>query len=419
MNNKLDILNKNLRRVASLTQDNNVQWEKYPVESKSIKELVSEEVLDLLKTYKCYLAGGAITSIFTGSEVNDLDVYFRSEKALLMAMAEVLGSVGLNDIGQFSLIFNNLSTRTIMLKDGATGQEIQFMTFKYFKHPDEIFNTFDFTCCMGCYSFEDDGFYLHKDFLKHNSQKYLKFNAGTAYPIMSLLRVDKYRGKGYEISKPEMLRIIFKCMDLGITTWEEAIDHMAGMYGFDMSEVFDQEKEFSYESLITQLDDIQERDIQMYQTHNPESLDFWGIVEKVAQLPELPSETPDPMFDTSNYWYKCVDSKLQSPLSSDKLTYTVGSIIEDKHGIYVHKDPTQPYHNTLNWVELELIEGLVDEKNHWHYSSSKECKLIGKIKVVRSFTHLHLESKQEIKGKLFTKYPDFDKFLNEEEPIPF
>ena len=38
------------------------------------------EILQDLKKYKCWIAGGAILSIFTGEEVNDVDVFFRSKE---------------------------------------------------------------------------------------------------------------------------------------------------------------------------------------------------------------------------------------------------------------------------------------------------------------------------------------------------
>lgn len=38
------------------------------------------EILQELKKYKCWIAGGAILSIFTGEEVNDVDVFFRSKE---------------------------------------------------------------------------------------------------------------------------------------------------------------------------------------------------------------------------------------------------------------------------------------------------------------------------------------------------
>ena len=35
---------------------------------------------DIFLNYECYLAGGAITSIFTNKEINDYDIFFKHKK---------------------------------------------------------------------------------------------------------------------------------------------------------------------------------------------------------------------------------------------------------------------------------------------------------------------------------------------------
>lgn len=405
---KLDTLNRNLSRVKVTPKTEGV---KYKAESRLLRELVSEDVLDLLVRYKVFVAGGAVTSVFTNRDVNDLDVYFRSELDMLKAMSEVMLRSD-SDMAAYSLVFTNVSARTIMLKDSKTGQEVQFMTFKYFKSPEELFNTFDFTCCMGCYCVSSDSFHLHPDFLKHNSQGYLKFNSGTAYPIMSLLRVDKYREKGYTVSKPELLRIVFQCMSLKLETWEEAIDHMAGMYGYDMSDVFDQEEEFSCESLVTQLDDINEREIQKYITSESDMSEYYQIVGAVVDLPDNEVEAQDPKFDTSKYYYKCVNSEWESPLSSNKIHYKEGDVISGKGPIYVHKDPWYPYHNSRYWVELEIASGCKVNESTW----GSETTLHGDVKVVRTFKYTLPSTsieQQTVMSRLYTKYPEMRTFLDE------
>src|SRR5690606_3144507 len=98
----------------------------------------------------------------------------------------------------FSVYVNGLTQRSIMIGDKENIH--QLMWFKYFNTAQDIFNSFDFTVCMGAFDFETEEFIFHPDFFKHNSQRYLKFNTGTDFPVMSLLRVDKYRQKGYDIS---------------------------------------------------------------------------------------------------------------------------------------------------------------------------------------------------------------------------
>ena len=47
---------------------------------------------------------------------------------------------------------------------------------------------------------------------------------------------------------------------MNISNWDEAIDHLSGMYGVDPKKFFDQEKEFSIAEVIRQLDKVESCD---------------------------------------------------------------------------------------------------------------------------------------------------------------
>lgn len=195
--------------------------EKYLYEKNKLKFLLNEvKIYDILKKYKCYLAGGTITSIFCRREINDFDIYFRCLEDVKQLMNEYPFDCS-------SLV--SVSKKGILVKIKDT--LIHIICFRSFLDPDELLNSFDFTACMGVYDFETENFVLHPDFLRANSQKVLVFNEKTAFPIMSAIRVNKYREKGYIISKEEHLRIIIECMRLNIKTSDELKNHIGGMYG--------------------------------------------------------------------------------------------------------------------------------------------------------------------------------------------
>ena len=50
----------------------------YEFERSKLLANISDEMITFLEDSNAILAGGAITSIFTGKEINDLDVYFRT-----------------------------------------------------------------------------------------------------------------------------------------------------------------------------------------------------------------------------------------------------------------------------------------------------------------------------------------------------
>ena len=42
-----------------------------------------------------------------------------------------------------------------------------------------------------------------------------------------------------------------------INSWEDAKDHIGGMYGFDVEDLFDEDEEFSLDKVIDQLKSIE------------------------------------------------------------------------------------------------------------------------------------------------------------------
>jgi hypothetical protein len=199
----------------------------YQFEKNKLYNILGERLVSLLKMHKCYVAGGTITSLFCNREINDVDIYFRSKESLVQFLCDVWESR--------KYILSHTKKATLLNYDDL---DIQLVHFNYYPSPGDIFKTFDFTACMGAFDFDTEEFLLHEDFLKHNSQRILVFNSKTAFPIVSLLRVDKYKQKGYAISKPEFIRIALTCMNLTIETYEELKEQLGGMYGINYDKIF-------------------------------------------------------------------------------------------------------------------------------------------------------------------------------------
>jgi hypothetical protein len=393
---------------------------KYGMEQKKLLALLDSGVWDLFAEYGAVIAGGAITSIFTNKEVNDIDVYLPSEEALFRVVAGFYCQedyVKEECLSSFQVMIQGTSQRTIMCSNN--GQEIQLMTFKYFPEIQDIFNTFDFTACMGAYDCKSKEFVLHDDFLQHNAQRYLKFNTGTDYPIMSLMRVDKYRERGYTISKSEMLRVLFSCMSLKLRSWGDVKEHVGGMYGYDMSKAFDEEQIFTFDELIDQLDTIHERNAVLY-SRDHKSVDFETLCKDLFYHPEEILEVEDPKFDDSKYLYKCVDKDWKSPIYSgnNAVKYTQGDIIVAPYnGLYFHGNSIKPYHETDYWVECELLSG--DVVTAGYGNAEKRVVNGSKLKVVRTFKY-KIPSGKEHMNWIDKKYTiDHDTPKDEFKGIPF
>lgn len=221
----------------------------FEFEKNKLKAFLGKELYSDFKNYNCIVAGGTITSLFCNREINDIDVYFRSKKDIKDFILEVV-----RDGCEMWIVAR--TKKSLSLKSGD--KLIQLICFNVFDTAEDIFNTFDFTVCMGAYDFKSEEFVLHDDFLKHNSQRLLMFNNKTAYPIVSSLRVDKYKQKGYNISKTEYLRVILTCMDLNISNYDELKEQMGGMYGVDYDDVIKplEGEDFNLSTVIEKMSEI-------------------------------------------------------------------------------------------------------------------------------------------------------------------
>ena len=294
------------------------------------------DLYDALKEEKAFLAGGAITSLVCNREINDWDIYFRSKYSCARLLLDASVYKDFLDINSLRIV---AKTQKSVLCTGSGGSNVQLITCKYYNDVIDIFKSFDFTVCMGAYDFDKECFFLEENFLLHNSQRYLKFNPDTLYPMISALRVKKYSDKGYYISKMEMMRILAKITTLKIESWEDAEDQLGGMYGETIKGIVDDSIEFSMEALMDALGKETARpDIQS----TIEACEWYE--ENILDLFDIPEQE-----ETEKLYYKTVgsdgySSHVPSHLKVDKILYEKGTIINggDK-GIFCVENPTQVY----------------------------------------------------------------------------
>lgn len=203
----------------------------YTYEKNRLFSYLGEHWVKMLKQYNCFVAGGTITSLFSRREINDIDIYFRNEEDVLKMLEDVWGT------SDYYIVSH--TNKATLVTDAPNELDVQLIHFNYFSSAEKIFDSFDFTVCMGAFDFKDNQFILHEDFLKHNAQSVLRFNPGTAYPIISLARVAKYKEKGYVCPTSETIRIALTCMDLDISSYEELEDHLGGMYGVNYDKLLE------------------------------------------------------------------------------------------------------------------------------------------------------------------------------------
>jgi hypothetical protein len=191
-----------------------------------------------------YIAGGALTSAFTGQPIRDVDMYFKSEESFRLAVEQAY------EEGLWCV--SNTDRAVTFVKDCHV---IQLMHFDWFENAAAIFDAFDFTCCMAALDCETGEFTFHDDFLKHASQRFLKFHSGTRFPYGTLTRVLKYQARGYTIGKGELLRIALKCASVEIGSWDELEKQIGGQYGEKVN--LNATGDFSFEAAIKAMDGVE------------------------------------------------------------------------------------------------------------------------------------------------------------------
>jgi len=166
------------------------------------------------------IAGGALTSAFTGTNINDVDMYFKTKDDFILAVEQAY------DEGLWCVAATN---RAVTFVQGSS--VIQLMHFDFFETAEAIFDAFDFTVCMAAYDLDSKEFIFHTDFFKHASQRFLRFHNGTRYPYGSLMRVLKYQQRGYKIGKSDILRIGLACQRVEMESWDDLACAIGGQYG--------------------------------------------------------------------------------------------------------------------------------------------------------------------------------------------
>lgn len=218
------------------------------------RETIKRELTDVypvLQDCNAILAGGALTSIFSGKEINDFDIYFKDKVGFTRFLCAAYGRSIADDLSISSARIAHHNSRSILVN--CNEKHVQLIGMRLFETPQDIFDSFDFTINMCSYDFASEQFIMHTDFLHDLAARRLVVNTNTAYPLVSVLRVDKYRQRGYEISKAQMFRLLLAVNKKSLSSWKDIEDELGGLYGLDPKDVLDQTKEFSLDEAMSQL----------------------------------------------------------------------------------------------------------------------------------------------------------------------
>jgi len=336
---------------------------------------------------QCYVAGGAILSAVTKTEPADYDIYPKSRKAVVDNIYYLMEEEG--------CFIVNISDRAVTLKCNSHTNEkgerilVQVMMFDEFSSAKSIFDLFDFTVCMAAFDCDTKAYESHADFWPDVASKTLRFNPKTRYPLNSMMRIGKYRNKGYVLPTSEMIRMSLTLMQSDLPgSWDDLERVIGGTYGQQVR-LHTDGLEFSIENAIQFFDNLNidllypdldtdysrftaedfvtvfDYDVDLHRLEFPDNM-YGGKTALVSSTGQIISDSHRSielaeMFGMSDKFKPCPDDLMltgyktftenaDGTLSNvifahKKLTYKIGEWTEEplSPNIFVHKNAISSY----------------------------------------------------------------------------
>lgn len=168
---------------------------------------------------KMSLAGGAIIRMLDKELMSDLDMYFKDECYIEMFLNDIEDYNEKQGTYKFKLECKTSNSYSY----NFGGYKFQFIILPHMIHNDmnELLSLFDFGVCQIAFDFEFNDFVYTKQFMKDINTKSITFNINSPSPICSLLRLDKYKKRGFEINNFELLKLSLSIQKLKFNTYKD------------------------------------------------------------------------------------------------------------------------------------------------------------------------------------------------------
>lgn len=299
-----------------------------------LKKNLGSEMYDLLRSCNAMIIGGALTSILSRKEINDYDCYFRCKEDV----GKFLLSVGNNDEYAWACRFLCSTDKSITFSFGD--KKIQLIHQSYYEDIPDVFKDFDFTINMIGYDLNYFQLVCHKDSMQHLAQRILVVNPETKFPLISVLRVNKYLDRDYTISKKEMFKLLLSVNRIEMNSYEDVIKQLGGLYGESIDKVFNKDADFCLTNVIDQLSKY---DFDNFTPYEPQ--DFYELRNDFVFKDHVDLLLTLPFYKG----VKIIDNKFVSDWDND-FEYTLGEfatpsykVREYNKGIYGCHKPKDCY----------------------------------------------------------------------------
>ena len=173
-------------------------------EDNDIINFFNKLILNELKEFDCWVAGGSILSYIDNKPINDLDIYFKNKEEREHCLGYLIknnGIVSMDNINTTKIFYNNKTLDILKI---------------YFESPQVCIDSFDFSICG--IATDGDVVYKVSDFDNHWKKKLIVHINYTNTPPQQFDRVQKYLTKGYRIDKKETVDLLRR---LRLSTDEE------------------------------------------------------------------------------------------------------------------------------------------------------------------------------------------------------
>lgn len=180
-----------------------------------------------------FIAGGCIRSLLEGSEIQDIDIFFKAnvEKDKIKEYFKEKLQLGFITENATTIIFDNIKYQFVTTHQGT---------------PFEVINEFDFTMNMNYFDMETDSLYIHDE--QSIKDKRLKINLKCRNKLGTLSRILKFTERGYK--SPSRLNLL----ELGVQLTQcKPVDTFFDLQ--ESSKLYFSRSDYDNISVVSNLDD--------------------------------------------------------------------------------------------------------------------------------------------------------------------
>ena len=163
-----------------------------------------------------YIAGGALTSVFSNTKINDLDIFFSHPGDHLKFRDKVFPGKKPSFVTDCAISYVVKKIRIQLIKI-------------FYGEPYRVINGFDYTVCMAAYYPKKSDIILDERFLQHLAAKELHYSNLSEYPFSALWRAGKYIRRGFSFPATEMIKLALAINKLEIVTYRDLKKQLEGI----------------------------------------------------------------------------------------------------------------------------------------------------------------------------------------------